>query len=174
MVVSRRGCSTLEDVVLYRETVNADLDDRYQLHVVLQQQSMLGPWVALGLGAVLAGFVVYLVITNLVTSTNTTLSLERSLRITPDIAATTTPMDNVLRQPAGLWSVNATIAPQNRAANALLGGQGPALPQDRALGATIRRPQWPPWSAAAEPRAKRVDALPGSPQVAAHTLSGER
>lgn len=160
--------------MLDRETFNADLDDRYQLHVVLQPRSMLGPWVVLGLGAILAGFVVYLIVTNPMTQTNTALSLERSLRIMPDTLTTLSPMNKVLRQHTGSWSVNATMAPQNRAANALLGGQGPALPQERALGATIRRPQWLPWSAAAELRTKRVDSLPGSPQVAVHTLSKER
>ena len=158
--------------MLYRETFNADLDDhRYQLHVVLHQQSVLGPWVVLGLGAILVGFVVYLIVTNPLTQADTALSSERSLRIIPDTFTTIAPTNKALRRQIGVWSVNAMIAPQNRTANALLGGQGPALPQERTFGETTRRHQWPPWSAVAEPYAKSAESLPASPQVAVRTLN---
>lgn len=158
----------------YRETFDADLDDRYQLHVVLQQQSVLGPWVVLGLGAILAGFVVYLIVTNPLASLNTSLSPERSLRIMPDKLTATAPTKKLLRYHTGSWRVNATITPRNRAANALLGGQGPALPPERVLEVTRRRHQWPPWSSFAEPYSESAESFSGSPKVAVHTLSKER
>ncbi len=123
----------LEDAVTSREMCDANLDDHYRRDFVLKQPSTMGPWVALGLGVTLLAFLAYLGYVNLLLPPLASGSPEHFFR--PEVAFTarvaraprTTQRPLERRQPA------VTVVPQGRAANTLLGGQGPALPPEHAL-----------------------------------------
>jgi hypothetical protein len=113
--------------VIYRERYEVEyFEERYR-NIVLRQQSAFGPWFVIGLGAMLVLFVIYLIYSNILLPPSTLSSPERSLRV---IAVPTgTP-------PSALHSFEeetfqqvgpaVTVVPHSRAANALLGGHGPA------------------------------------------------
>src|SRR2546428_2916263 len=136
-----RGLLRLEDAVTSREMCDANLDDHYRRDFVLKQPSTMGPWVALGLGVTLLAFLAYLGYVNLLLPPLASGSPEHFFR--PEVAFTsrvaraprTTQRPLERRQPA------VTVVPQGRAANTLLGGQGPALPPEHAL--TLAAPPGP-------------------------------
>jgi hypothetical protein len=126
--------------VTYRETFDADLEDPRRQDVVLQQRSVIGPWVALGLGIVLVGFLAYLIYSNVIVSVPPSASLERSLRVVTEPTPTTIALR--ARRPSPHQpepgSAAITVVPQSRAINALLGGQGPALPPEHLVESTTQ------------------------------------
>lgn len=121
----------------YRERCDVDLYEERYHDVVLQQRSTLGVWVVLSLGTTLIVVVSYLLYINLRVPVASSPSIERSLHI----LATPVPAP-MLSLPA-LTSLSkstrrnqtVTSIPQSRAANALLGGQGPALLPEEAWAA---------------------------------------
>jgi hypothetical protein len=123
--------------VTYRERCDVDLYEERYHDVVLQQRSTLGVWVVLSLGTTLIVVVSYLLYINLRVPVASSPSIERSLHI----LATPVPAP-MLSLPA-LTSLSkstrrnqtVTSIPQSRAANALLGGQGPALLPEEAWAA---------------------------------------
>jgi hypothetical protein len=120
--------------VAYRDLFEAELDDPRPWDVVLVQHSTIGPWVVLGLGVVLAGFLAYLVYANLLMVAPSPPSPERSLHVLrqPDaLAAPALSRRSGSRQFPGGATV--TVVPQRWATNALLGGTGPALPLEQLL-----------------------------------------
>jgi hypothetical protein len=119
--------------VTYREQFDADVYEERYHDMALQQQSALGLWVVLGLGATLIVVILYLIYVNLLTPSASAISVERSLHsLGAPAPGYRLPLPsrptNIKRQ-----SRTMTIIPQSRAANALLGGQGPALLSDGTL-----------------------------------------
>ena len=110
------------------ETCDTNLDDQSRRDFVLKRPSTMGPWVALGLGMMLVVFLGYLVYVNRFVPPPASGLSEHFLR--PEVAFTsrvsrskhTAQLSLERHKPA------VTTVPQGRAANALLGGQGPALP----------------------------------------------
>jgi hypothetical protein len=118
--------------VTYREQFDANVYEERYHDVALQQHSALGLWVVLSLGATLIVVVSYLIYVNLLAPSTSALSVERSLHI---LVTSTPARIHSLPTPSRLTHVKRqgkpmTIIPQSRAANALLGGQGPALLSD--------------------------------------------
>lgn len=116
----------------YRERFDTDLYEEHCYDVALQQRSVLGFWIVLSLGAALIVVISYLIYVNLLAPSTPAISVERSLHIlvTPAPARllplpTPSHPTHVKRQGRTM-----TILPQSRGANALLGGQGPALLSD--------------------------------------------
>jgi hypothetical protein len=126
------------------ETSDTHLDEQYHRNFVLKQPSTVGPWVALGLGVALLAFLGSLVYMNLLLPPSAPVSPERTLRPEAEFVSsrsypkrTSQRLDR--RKPA------ITVVPQGRAPNALLGGQGPALPPERSVQAgTPLIPRTPP------------------------------
>jgi hypothetical protein len=126
------------------ETSDTHLDEQYHRDFVLKQPSTVGPWVALGLGVALLAFLGSLVYMNLLLPPSASVSPERTLRPEAEFVSsrsypkrTSQRLDR--RKPA------ITVVPQGRAPNALLGGQGPALPPERSVQAgTPLIPRTPP------------------------------
>src|SRR5262249_35426068 len=112
---------------------DVNLDDHYRRDFVLKQPSTVGPWVALGLGVTLVAFLGYLVYVNLLLSPPASGSSEHFLR--PEVAFTSrvSPLQRIAQHPLERRKSAGTVVSQGRAANALLGGQGPALPPEHAL-----------------------------------------
>jgi len=128
-VESRQGNLAREDTVIYREQFAPEFYAERHGSVLLKQHSRLGFWATIGLGTTLTLFIAYLIYVNVIVQPASVLSLERSLRV---MAAPIQPI------PPPLTSSNRsahshrhgkaiTVIPQSRAANAFLGGQGPAL-----------------------------------------------
>jgi hypothetical protein len=116
-----------ENDVIYRERYEVEyFEERYR-NIVLRQQSVFGPWFVMGLGAMLALFVIYLVYSNILLPPSTLSSLERSLRVialpTGVSSSALHPFEEETFQQAG---PAVTVVPHSRATNALLGGHGPA------------------------------------------------
>jgi len=124
--------------VISWETCDANLEDHYRRDFVLKQPSTVGPWVALGLGVTLAVFLGYLVYVNLLLPLPTSGSPELLLR--PEVAFTArlSRSKRTAQRPLERHRPVATLVPQGRAVNALLGGQGPALPPEPALTPVVR------------------------------------
>jgi hypothetical protein len=113
--------------VIYRERYEVEyFEERYR-NIVLRQQSVFGPWFVMGLGAMLALFVIYLIYSNILLPPSTLSSPERSLRViaipTGTSSSTLHPFEEETLQQAG---PAITVVPHSRAVNALLGGHGPA------------------------------------------------
>jgi len=131
--MGRYGLPLLEHAVPSWETYNAPLDEKYRRDFVLKQPSTMGPWVALGLGVILLGFLGSLVYMNCLLPPSASGSSERALRpraalVSPgSYSKRTSQRSPVRRKPA------ITVVSQGRAANALLGGEGPALLPERNL-----------------------------------------
>jgi hypothetical protein len=113
--------------VIYREKYEVEYCEERYRNIVLRQQSICGPWFVMGLGAMLALFVIYLIYSNILLSPSTLVSPERSLRV---IAIPTGIPSSALHpfEEESLQHVGpaVTVVPHSRAANALLGGHGPA------------------------------------------------
>jgi hypothetical protein len=111
-----------ENDVIYRERYEVEyFEERYR-NIVLRQQSVFGPWFVIALGVILVLFVIYLIYSNILLPPSTLSSLERSLRVIaiPTGASSSAP------PPFEEGTIQAV--PHSRAANALLGGYGPAAP----------------------------------------------
>ena len=115
------------------ETYDPNLDEQYRRDFVLKQPSTVGPWVALGLGVALVAFLGSLVYMNLLLPPSAAVSPERALRpeaefVSPGSHAKRSSQRLLERRKPAI-----TVVPQGRAPNALLGGQGPALPPERGV-----------------------------------------
>ena len=146
------GCSgllVLEDAVPSWETYDTNLDEQYRRDFVLKQPSTVGPWVALGLGITLLAFLGSLVYMNLLLPPSASVSPERALHpeaefVSPGSHPKRTSQRSLERRKPAI-----TIVPQGRAPNALLGGQGPALPPERGVPAgALLIPRTPPQTSA--------------------------
>ena len=115
--------------MIYRETGNTALCEESIRDIVLSRRSVLGPWLVMGLGVILALLLSYLVYANLLTPAVPSPSPERSLRLLTKSAPTAPPpqFERVYPRPSFIWGPAVTSVPQSRAADALLGGDGPAL-----------------------------------------------
>ena len=123
----------MEDVVTSWETYDANLDDQYRRDFVLKQPSTVGPWVALGLGVTLLAFLGYLVYVNLLLPPSPPVSLERSLRPEAELSSPVSRSKRTAQRSLERHQPAITVVPQGRAPNALLGGQGPALPPEHVV-----------------------------------------
>jgi hypothetical protein len=114
---------------MYRESSTLELDALRSDDVKLQQHSVFGPWIVLGLCAMSAVMLIYLIYANVLFPPAPPTSLEHSLRImdVPPSARSTqrTPPSLVTSEPA---PASKKAQAQNRTPYALLGGQGPAAP----------------------------------------------
>ncbi len=110
------------------EMCDANLDEQYRRDFVLKQPSTVGPWVALGLGVTLVAFLGYLVYVNLIFPSASG-SPEHFLRPEAAFASRVSHSQRTAQRPSEKHRLAVTMVPQGRAANALLGGQGPALPE---------------------------------------------
>ena len=115
------------------ETCDANLDDQSRRDFVLKQPSTVGPWVALGLGVTLVAFLGYLVYVNLLLPLPAAGSPEHLLRPEAAFTSRMSRSKRIVQRPLDRHQPAVTLVPQGRAANALLGGQGPALPPEHAL-----------------------------------------
>ena len=148
--MGRSRLPVVEDAVPSWETYDTHLDEQYHRNFVLKQPSTVGPWVALGLGVTLLAFLGSLVYMNLLLPPSSSVSLERALRpeaefVSPGSHSRRTSQRSLERRKPAI-----TVVPQGQAPNALLGGQGPALPPERGVPAsTPLMPRIPPQTSAA-------------------------
>jgi len=131
--MGRSGLPVVEDAVPSWETYDTHLDEQYHRNFVLKQPSTVGPWVALGLGVALLTFLGSLVYMNLLLPPASAVSPERILRpevefVSPGSHPKRTGQRSLERRKPAI-----TVVPQGQALNALLGGQGPALPPERGV-----------------------------------------
>jgi len=131
--MGRSGRPVLEDAVPSWETSDTNLDEQSHRDFVLKQPSTVGPWVALGLGITLLAFLGSLVYMNLLLPPSAAVSPERALRpeaefVSPGLHPKRTSQRSLERRKPAI-----TVVPQGWAPNALLGGQGPALPPERSV-----------------------------------------
>ena len=120
----------VEDIVPSWEMYDTNLDEQYRRDFVLKQPSTLGPWIALGLGITLLAFLGSLVYMSLLFPPSVSVSPERTLHpeaafISPGSHPKRTSQRALERRKPAI-----TVVPQGQAPNALLGGQGPALPPE--------------------------------------------
>ncbi len=123
----------MEDAVPSWEMYDTNPDEQYHRDFVLKQPSTVGPWVALGLGVTLLAFLGSLVYMNLLLPPSASVSPDRALRpeavfVSPGSYPKHTSQRSLERRTPAI-----TVVPQGRAPNALLGGQGPALPPERGV-----------------------------------------
>jgi hypothetical protein len=134
----------LEDAVPSWEAYDTNLDERYQRDFVLKQPSTVGPWVALGLGVTLLAFLGSLVYVNLLLPPSLSGSPERSLRLEAELTPPGSYPKRISQRSLERRKPAITVVPQGRAPNALLGGQGPALPPEHGVQAgTLLMPRLP-------------------------------
>lgn len=115
--------------MLYRESYEIDPDpgdgEQYR-NIALQQSAMLGPWLVISLGVTLMFFLIYLLYSSFFAPVQPMLASEHSLRLMTDTVMR--PEREFLHvMPLRSFGTAITAIPHSRAANALLGGQGPAL-----------------------------------------------
>ena len=115
------------------ETSDTNLDEPYHRDFVLKQPSTVGPWVALGLGVTLLAFLGSLVYINLLLPPSASVSPERVLRPEAELVLPGPYLKRTSQRPLERRKPAITVVPQGRAPNALLGGQGPALPPERGV-----------------------------------------
>lgn len=132
------------------EMHDANLDDQYRRDFVLKQPSTVGPWVALGLGVTLVAFLGYLVYVNVLLPLPAAGSPEYRLRPEVAFTARVARSKRTTQRPLERPKPVATLVPQGRAANALLGGQGPALPPEHVLTPIVSPSQRVPLQTATE------------------------
>ena len=126
----------LEDAVPSWEAYDTNLDERYHRDFVLKQPSTVGPWVALGLGVTLLAFLGSLVYVNLILPPSLSGSPERSLRLEAEVTSPGSYPKRISQRSLERRKPAITVVPQGRAPNALLGGQGPALPPEHGMHAS--------------------------------------
>lgn len=115
-----------------RETGEIPLDEHASRDFELKQPSVIGPWLTFGLGLsvlVLAGSLLYMNLTRSAL-TRPTPTVERPLRPEGDTAVPANRSKRAAQRASERRQPALTTVPQGRAPNALLGGQGPALPPD--------------------------------------------
>ena len=115
------------------EPYDADFDDQYHRDFVLKQPSGMGPWLALGLSVTLVAFLGYLVSVNLLLPPSPPVSPERALHSEAELASPGSRLRHITPRPLERRMPAITLVPQGRAPNALLGGQGPALPPEHVM-----------------------------------------
>lgn len=115
------------------ETSNTHLDEQYHRDFVLKQPSTVGPWVVLGLGVTLLAFLISLVSINLLLPPSASVSPERALRPEAEFASPGSHPKRTSQRSLEWRKPALTVISQGRAPNALLGGQGPALPPERGM-----------------------------------------
>src|SRR5262245_15709879 len=148
--MDRSGLPVVEDAVPSWEAYDTNLDEQAHRDFVLKQPSTVGPWVALGLGVALLAFLGSLVYMNLLLPPSASVSPERALRpeaefVPPGSHPKRTSQRSLERRKPAI-----TVVPQGQALNALLGGQGPALPPERGVPAsTPLMPRLPTQTSAA-------------------------
>jgi hypothetical protein len=142
--MGRSGLPVLEDAVPSWETSDTNLDEQYHRDFVLKQPSTVGPWVALGLGVTLLAFLGSLVYLNLLLPASASVSPERVLRPEAEFVLPGSYPKRISQRSLERRKPAITVVHQGRAPNALLGGQGPALPPERGVQAGTRlRPRIP-------------------------------
>ena len=142
--MGRSGLTVLEDAVPSWETSDTNLDEHYHRDFVLKQPSTVGPWVALGLGVTLLAFLGSLVYINLLVPPSASVLPERVLRPGAEFVLPGSYPKRISQRSLERRKPAITLVPQGRAPNALLGGQGPALPPERGVQAgTHLRPRIP-------------------------------
>jgi hypothetical protein len=139
-----------EDGVTYREICDIDPYAERYANIGLKRQTLYGPWLVMGLGIILVCYLAYLVYSNVLMPPVALSSSERSLRMITASTASPTSLPDPRQhlQPLG---VTGRAVLQNRAANALLGGQGPASPSGL-VAAPPNKTSEPHTSAAVTPR----------------------
>ena len=131
--MGRSGLPVLEDAVPSWETSDTNLDEQYHRDFVLKQPSTVGPWVALGLGVTLLAFLGSLVYINLLVPPSASVLPERVLRPGAEFVLPGSYPKRISQRSLERRKPAITVVPQGRAPNALLGGQGPALPPERGV-----------------------------------------
>jgi hypothetical protein len=131
--MGRSGPPVVENAVPSWETYDANLDEQYHRDFVLKQPSTVGPWVALGLGITLLAFLGSLVYMNLLLPPSAPVSPERALRPRAAFVSPGSPPKRTNKRSLVRRTPAITVVSQGRAPNALLGGEGPALPPERGL-----------------------------------------
>jgi hypothetical protein len=131
--MGRYGLPVMENAVPSWETYDPNLDEQYQRDFILKQPSTVGPWIALGLGVTLLAFLGSLVYMNFLLPPSASVSPERALRskaafVSPGSHPRRTSQRSLVRRKSAI-----TVVSQGRALNALLGGEGPALPPERGV-----------------------------------------
>ena len=111
----------------YREICDIDPYEERYANIGLKRRTALGPWLVMGLGIILMCFLAYLVYSNVLMPPVALSSPERSLRMITASTATTPSLPDPRQHPQPLGVTGRAVS-QSRAANALLGGQGPASP----------------------------------------------
>jgi hypothetical protein len=122
-----------EERVLYREKWYAEIYEDHVRDTVLRRPSKFGSWLVVGLGVILMAFLGYLVCTNVLFAAAGGRSSERLRRPLAQPELATIPGLARFKAPAARQVLRTNI-PQSRATNALLGGEGPALPLDMTHG----------------------------------------
>jgi hypothetical protein len=112
------------------KTDDADFDDQDHRDFLLKQPSRVGPWLAFGLSVTLVAFLGYLVSVNLLHPPSPSIPSERALHSEATLASPGSRLKPPPPRPLERRMPAITIVPQGRAPNALLGGQGPALPPE--------------------------------------------
>jgi hypothetical protein len=140
-----------EDGVTYREIYDNDPYEGRYANIGLKRQPSLGPWLVMGLGIILMCFLAYLVYSNVLMPPVVFSSPERSLRMIAASTLTTTALPAPRQQHPQPLGITGRAVPQSRAANALLGGQGPASPPGL-VAASPNEPSEPGTSAAVTSR----------------------
>ena len=128
--MGRSGLPVVEDAVPSWETYDTNLDEQYHRDFVLKQPSTVGPWVALGLGVTLLAFLGSLVYMNFLLPPASPEQVPRPEAefVSPGSHPKRTSQRSLERRKPAI-----TVVPQGQAPNALLGGQGPALPPERGV-----------------------------------------
>jgi hypothetical protein len=118
-----------EERVLYREKWYAEIYEDHVRDTVLRRPSKFGSWLVVGLGVVLMAFLGYLVCTNVLFAAAGGQSSERLRHplAQPEPATIPGMLPARIKAPSTRRVLRTNI-PQSRATNALLGGEGPALP----------------------------------------------
>ena len=131
--MERSKLPVLGDAVPSWETSDTHLDEQYQRDFVLKQPSTVGPWIALGLGVTLLAFLGSLVYMNLLLPPSVSVSAEHPLRPEAEFVSSGSSPKHTNQRSLERHKPALTVVPQGRAPNALLGGQGPALPPDHGV-----------------------------------------
>jgi hypothetical protein len=122
------------------ETYDTDLDEQYRRNFVLKQPSIVGPWVAFGLGVTLLAFLGSLVYVNLLLPPSPSVSPDHALRPEAELTSSGSRPKRSTQRSLERRKTTITVVPQGRAPNALLGGQGPALPPEHGVQAGTPNP----------------------------------
>jgi len=131
--MERSRLPVLGDAVPSWETSDTHLDEQYQRDFVLKQPSTVGPWIALGLGVTLLAFLGSLVYMNLLLPPSVSVSAEHPLRPEAEFVSSGSSPKHTNQRSLERHKPALTVVPQGRAPNALLGGQGPALPPEHGV-----------------------------------------